>query len=454
MSQVIAERLAAADRFTARRGTGLRRLLASWAALGVTLSGATQLRPRGLPIGPAEVILGCWLCFVLFLWLRGAPVASSRVSVAMALYWSSALAVLGFGTLAAIQTGQFDVTSASHDALAFVYLAILTTTLPLKLLDDDGYQFHWHFARMTFFFHVLAAGLLFGLALKLSTLGPIRFWYSWRFRGWSENPNQMALAMAAMPFLGWWLLRRTSGRLGKVACGFGIALSVVVGLASYSDGLRLAWATSLGAIGSLLFYRVTMHGRSRWLHISHAIIPAVLVIVAVSYGDVVLDYAEQVADRIYAEGHQGEKRFTLWSHGLQAIAASPVVGFGPGSFSGINGPFEGMEAHNSFIDWTASTGLAGLLIYLMLLAWTTWRGLRSGDPMLVGMLVAVVMPSVFGYLLRQPDFWTVVALVLILSERAIKIRERQAAGPLVPEPGGHARRLTLRPAAHLQHSPR
>jgi O-Antigen ligase len=451
MSQVIAERLAAEDRLTVRRRSGLQRLMADWVAFGITLSGATQLRIAGQPIGPSELILGCWLLFVLFLGLRGAPVASSRVSIAMGIYWLGALMFMGFGTLVAIQTARLDVKSAIHDSLAFIYLAMLTSTLALRLFDEDGYAFHWHFARMTFFFHVIAAGLLFGLAMVTPGLGPIAFWYGPRLRGWSENPNQLALAMAAMPFLGWWLLRRTSGRFGKIACLLGIALCMVVGFKSQSDGLRVAWVASFGAVGSLLFYRVTARGRSRWLHISHVIIPAVVVIIGVFYADAIVEMVIGVADRVYAEGHQGEKRFTLWSHGIQAIGASPLVGFGPGSFSGYNGPFEGHEAHNSFIDWGASTGLAGLLTYLGLLAWVTWRGVRSGEPVLVGMLVSVVAASVFGYLLRQPDFWMVIVLVLVLSESVITVRDRQA-GRLTAEPGGQAPRLTLRPAPHLHQS--
>ena len=451
MSRVIAERLAVGDGLSARPGAGLQRLVAGWAALGITLSGATQLRIAGQPIGPSELILGSWLLFVLFLGLRRLSVVGSRASVVLGAYWLTVLMLMGFGTLVAVQTGRLHVSSAAHDALAFVYIAMLTGALALRFLDDDDYGYHWYFARMTFFFHVLAAGLLFGLAMALPGLGPIEFWYGPRLRGWSENPNQLALAMAAMPFLGWWLLRRTSGRFGKIACVLGIAVCMIVGIASQSDGLRVAWVASFGAVGSLLFYRVTARGRSRWLHISHVIVPAVVVIIGVFYADAIVEMVIGVADRVYAEGHQGEKRFTLWSHGIQAIGASPLVGFGPGSFSGYNGPFEDHEAHNSFIDWGASTGLTGIVVYLGLLAWAMSRALRSGESTLVGMLIAVVVTSTFSYLLRQPDFWMVIVLVLVLSEPVITVRERQA-GRLTPEPGGQAPRLTLRPAPHLHQS--
>jgi O-antigen ligase len=266
------------------------------------------------------------------------------------------------------------------------------------------------------------------LAFMVPTLGPISLWYGggFRFRGWSENPNQMALAVAAMPFFGWWFLQRSSSLIGKIACAVGIALCMVAGIATKSDGLRVAWVVSSGVIGLLMFYRVTARGRSRWLHISHVVIPVLLVMAVIFFGDELVARLSGVAEGIYAEGDQGEKRFTLWAHGLQAIAASPLFGFGPGAYSGYDGPFESFEAHNSFIDWGMSTGLAGILMYVALLGWITWQALRSRNVLLVGMVTTVIVASVFGYLLRHPDFWMVLVLVLILSERAIAFRERQA----------------------------
>ena len=129
-----------------------------------------------------------------------------------------------------------------------------------------------------------------------------------------------------------------------------------------------------------------------------------------------------------------------WAPGDQE---SPLVGLGPGPFSGWDGPFEGREAHNSFIDWGMSTGAIGLALYLGLLAWTARCALRSGETMPVAMLVSVVLCSVFGYMLRQPDFWMVLVLVLMLSEASIRMRGPQAS-QLVLEHDGHPWRPTVR----------
>jgi hypothetical protein len=449
MTQLTTEQLATWGERTAGRATGLQRFVAGWAALGVTLSGATQLRMQGVPVGPSELILAIWLAFVVFLLLRGVRLGSSRVFVLMAGYWLAQIAILGLGAAVALHARRFDSAGAFHDGLAFVYIAVLSTFLCLRLADSDDYEYHWTFARLIFVFHALAGGLLLAVAMVAPQLGPIRFWYGGiRFNGWADNPNQMALAMAAMPFLGWWLMRKASGPFGKGACLVGMALCVAAGLATKSDGMRVAWIASLGAIAALLFFQVTMRGRSRWLHVSHLIIPALVVVVGIFFGKDLVTYAIGVAESIYAEGAQGETRFTLWRHGLQAIGESPLFGFGPGSYSGQGGPFEGREAHNTFIDWGMSTGAVGIAIYLGLLAWIGSRAIRSGETMPVAMLISVVMVSVFGYVLRQPDFWMVLVLILILSEHASLIRRPQSSQAL--DHGAYPWRPTTRSASRFE----
>jgi O-Antigen ligase len=450
MTQLTTEQLATWGDRAAGQATGFQRFVAGWAALGVTLSGATQLRLAELPVGPSELILAVWILFVAFLLLRGVRFAGSRVTIIVIGYWLAALTLMGFGALIAVHTNRTDPKGMFHDGAAFTYLAMLTTFLTLRLYDGSAYSYHWHFARLIFLFHVLAAGLLLGVAMAIPNIGPIRFWYGGiRFAGWAENPNQMALAMAAMPFLGWWLLRRTSGRFGKAGYLLGIVVCIAAGFATRSDGMQVAWVASLGAICTLLFYRVTMRGRSRWLHISHIIIPVLVLVVGATLSDEIATRVYEFAEGVYAEGDQGEKRFILWLHGLQAIRESPLFGFGPGSFSGNGGPFEGREAHNSFIDWGMSTGALGLAIYLGMLAWCLWCALRSGETMPVAMLTSVVVVSVFGYVLRQPDFWGVLILVLILGESA-SVRRLPQPSRAVFEYGGHGWRQTAGSARAIE----
>jgi O-antigen ligase len=428
MSQIIAENLALRSRVTAGRWAGLQRLIATWAALGITLSGATQLRFGGAPLGPSEIILGCWIFFVILLFLRGVPFKPSEAFFGLLVYWLIAWGLLGLGALISLYTNRIS-REAGHDMVAFLYVSVLFLLLSLNFGGGRGSDFHWYLARTFFLFNATSAGLLLAIAMVTPGLGPVGFWFGPRLRGWAENPNQMALAMAAMPFLGWLVLQRTSRLFGKVACVLGLVVSVVAGFATQSDGLRAAWVASFGAVSAMLYFRVTLRGTSRWLLISHAAIPAVFVIVGVFYGEAVVEKLDDISEGVYAEGGQGDTRLTAWRNGLQAMSQSPLLGFGPGSYSGLLGPFEDYEAHNSLIDWGMSTGLVGIILHLVLWGWCLRRALRYRSTAPVGMMVALIVTVTFGYLLRHLYYWIVLLLVLTLDDGPEGARAQQAVPP-------------------------
>ena len=113
-------------------------------------------------------------------------------------------------------------------------------------------------------------------------------------------------------------------------------------------------------------------------YISYIIIPALLIVSSVTFGPELLVMFERAATDLYADAGQGEIRFTVWLNGLRALAESPLVGWGPGAFSGLHEPFEGFEAHNTLIDWAASTGALGLALHAALWVWCASRALRMG----------------------------------------------------------------------------
>jgi hypothetical protein len=63
---------------------------------------------------------------------------------------------------------------------------------------------------------------------------------------------------------------------------------------------------------------------------------------------------------IWNVADEGHLRLPLLKNALLASLYSPVVGFGIGSFSGIKKPFEGYEAHNTFLDFSLQFGLSFL----------------------------------------------------------------------------------------------
>jgi hypothetical protein len=405
----------------------LDRVIVRWAALGIALTSATQLRIAGLPTGPGEVVVALWMAFFAFCLLRGVRFSYSRAFALLATYWSIGALLLMAGSMVAIALDKRDDLGAGHDAVAFAFVGMLTCMLAVRVGDVSNEQYYLSLARATFF-TISAMGLiLFAALLMVNNLGPISLWYGGhtRFRGLSENPNQLAMFMLTIPFLGPYLIAKTQRFRQKLAYLLGIIVCLAVGLATGSDGLRVGWIGSAIIVAAWCWSRVLVRGRSRFLYVSHFIVPMVVLILALGLNYVLVTQFNNVSEQIYAKGARGDKGVVLVMHGLEAIAQSPLVGWGPGSYSGMDRPFQNFTAENTLIDWGMSTGMLGMILYLGLLFVCMVHVTRSGSPWLLGVLVAIVSDTLFGYSLRQPLFWLTLVLVLALSEPTA----RRAASP-------------------------
>lgn len=421
----------------------MRRLVAWWVALAVVLTGATQLRSEALPIGPGEAVLASWIFFMAMLLLTG-RVLAGPVCRFFCWYWMAAAALLGLGALMAIAMDRVDTSTGGgpmHDTIAYALLAAFSCSLALRWRDNNE-EYYLTIMRVAFFAFTACLTIMLCLGMVVPSIGPIRFWYGGvRFAGWAENPNQPALFATVMPFFGWYLAQRARG-WRRVAYGLAILCAVAVGLATRSDGTRVAWLGSLGVVCLIAWYYNPVLRRGRLLpYVSHVIVPALLIVSAVTYGPELLAAFEQVGVDLYEQTGQGDIRLTVWLNGLRALAESPIVGWGPGAFSGLNRPFEGFEAHNTLIDWGASTGSLGLAMHAALWAYCAWRALSVGALPLFAAVIAMVIDSMFGYNLRHPVYWLLFTMVLLLTER----REQHAA-PVAQVHGGAelARAIGLR----------
>lgn len=407
--------------------TTLPKFVGGWAGLAVVLTGASQLRAEAAPIGPGEMLLAAWLAFVGFLLLRGQRVVFGPVFRVLLLFWLSAALLLALGTLMALSIHKVDWQNASRDAIALTLQALLTCFLAIRLPGEGNDDYYLVIARVTLVACFVTSTVLLVLALLIGSIGPIEPWYGYRFRGWAENPNQMALMVLVMPFLGWYLLHQARSWGSKVFYGLAVLGCVWVGLATASDAARVAWFGSLVGVGFLLWCRALRRGSGAIMYLTHVIVPGLILVLGLALGSELLTRFVAIGQNVYSEGGQGDTRFTAWENGLRAIAQSPLVGLGPGSHSGQSGPFQGWEAHNTLIDWGMSTGMLGVALQLALLTWAAWRAWRVRNFGLVAALVALFLFSIFNYTLRQPIYWLLLVLILRLTEHRAAIGSRQVA---------------------------
>ena len=400
----------------------MRWLLSFWAASGIVLTSATQLRLAG-PVGAGELLLVGWILFVVFLLLRGASVATGRLFSWMLGYWMISAVLMAFGTLVGLNTGRLDVANAGHDAVAFAFLAALSPMLSLALYDHEGNAYHESLARHIFIIFTVCSTSMLLISHFVSGLGPVKFWYGGgvRFLGWGENPNQIALFSVGMPFVAWLLAQRTRRTGHRILYGISIVCCVLVGLASASDGLKLSWLVGFGSAIGLAWWKAVLRTRGRFIYITHLLVPLVAIVVIVGLGPLIFTHAWDYAAAVYNQARgpqsQGEDRITLWTHALQALSYSPLVGFGPGAYSGHFGPFESFEAHGSLLDWANSTGLTGMILHIMLVVWCARQAWRAGSLVMFSMIIAVTVFGIFGYIFRQPIYWVLLILAARLPQQ-------------------------------------
>lgn len=363
-----------------------------WFALGVVLTTATQLRIGSTPIGIGEILLVLWVILVGFPRLSNGRLHSGLATVMGGSWWGM-LACLLTGWMVSNFIGLHSATSL-HSLLAFMFLGVIVVFVFVE--GEIGIQ---RVLRLVGILTVACYSVLMLWGQYSSNLGPVALWYGPRFSGWAINPNQLALALAGLPFVSLYFGGREKRRTVWYATTL---VAVVVGVATDSDALSVAWA--VGFLVALTSWWI-LQGQSR---ISARVLRFILLLI-VAVGvilvlwRVVFPLVVVLVQHIYESGNQGAVRLTLWQNGIVAWMRSPVFGLGPGAFSGAAGPFEGKESHNTFVDWGTSTGIVGMIVYLSTLTWLWWQ--TREKPLLSGAFVALVAFSVFHFVIRQPVFW-------------------------------------------------
>lgn len=415
-----------------------------WLPAALVLTTATQLRVGGAPVGPGEVMLVLWIVVAAAKLLRRGRIAFVPAARALVLFWAIAAVSLLAGTLSGIGLGVGPGGGFSHDLMAFAFAA---TALLLFVFQPELDRRAFHLGTHVLVLAVVPLVALLVMSWGFRSVGPLDPWYGFRFRGWAENPNQLALVVAGVPFFAVRLLARTERWRERVRYALLLLGGVVVGLATASDALLAGWVLAAVLAAPVLWVRWARRPTGNYLRavfLRVAIPLGVLAGLTVAWSRVSGVFAEQVGE-LYNLGGQGSVRLHFWRVGLEAIWASPVFGLGPGAHSGHMGPFEGAEAHNTFVDWGASTGAIGIVLYLGLLGWLVLRAWHRREATMVVALFSLIVFSALHYVLRQPIFWfTLVAIAAAppatgagpLPDRPVRRRGTPTPASPLPGPAG------------------
>lgn len=408
-------RLVASSSLKATKGIILlRRLFANLLALAVILTSATALRIPNSPVGPGEILLCAWLIFILFDIVICRHSRLSLLAVEIWLFWTCSIVLMCSGWLIRSSL-EVSESSSFHDAAAYTVVFAISFGAAQRLTPQLAYDFMQSVIWLSgvSLFSLLIAQFYFPGVL------PISMWYQGdvlRFSGWSSNPNQTALLICPMPFFSLYAFVRCNSVLWSVVYFILCIFFIILGKLTGSDALLFAWGVSGSIIVLHSWLRIIRQTHAPyWLSVSSKILgPLVITTGVIFLWTVMGEVLSQRIEFIINSGNQASDRITLWTHGIEAILASPIVGLGPGAFSGIESPFLNTEAHNSFIDWGTNTGMIGILLLVLAIGYAFFR-VRSHSFLLSGTVISLVIFSLFHHVLRQPLFWIFIITCIGIS---------------------------------------
>ncbi len=398
--------------------------------IGMLASTWSQLRIPGLRVGVGEFALAMWIGLqAVRVVARQRNCQLSMPTALVPIYLLGAISIASFSSIEAIARGYVAAGAFPIDILAYILGAVCAF---LMASDDDDQRIDLAFFACSSLFiamFVLTAGIAF---FSLDLFLRLVVYEGFRFTGFSENPNQ--LAFVAIPFL--WIAIRTARR----ASGAKRAVAVIaatciaaIGVATLSDALFLAWG--LTGVCSLAFYTWNWLRRSRptagvFMQL-FVVIPLVVAMLGIQFSAQISSRMMSFVDGVYSEGDQASDRLSLWRNASDVADRWPLQGLGPGGHSGLLRSLDGMEAHNSFLDWATVAGLpAAISLGFIVLCALAGLLLRTEYELALA-LSAIVVFSMFHFVLRQPVFWLFLALALRVGwrqqkESATYLRRRQS----------------------------
>lgn len=393
-------------------------------ATGLVLTTASQLRLPGMPFGPGEICLLVWLMLASFRFTVQRRTLNPEAFFRIVMFWLCFALALSLGMCVAYLRRELDPAWVSHDAFAYLLMAGMSCLIIATMTaDGDLRRAAWQIVLL--WDAALLLQITFGLGLF--TPAGIEPWYWDRFRGWSENPNQLALFCAVMAPLSLHLALSHKGAARVIAL-LSLALSLVAGRMTRSDTFLIAMLTSTTLFSVLLVTKMLAF-RSGFRFAAAVLTIAAIIPLSISlapYALAVSDEAEAFAISLAKDGggdgtvETAALRLQLWEDAMITGLSAGSLGLGPGPH--LRKPSETsqfsptpFEAHNTLLDIFLQGGLLGVLALLGLTASILVSLLRARlDALLLG-LAALTVFSISHLVIRHPILWFALSLSLVLG---------------------------------------
>ncbi|AZO21420.1 polymerase [Mesorhizobium sp. M1E.F.Ca.ET.045.02.1.1] len=408
-------------------------------AFGVVMAGATQLNIPGSSFGYGELSLTLWIMLSIGRILAGGRIEFTPALTSLAGFWLVMAVTLAIGTIVAYLTTVIFLTGLIHDTVAYLLLVSITC---LAAAEPDADR---HFRRSTWWLLAIA-----NTALAIQVIqgwgwipqAGVESWYWDRFRGWSENPNQLALYCAIFGTLALHLATTTGNRWGRFVGIASVFFTFYVGRLTKSDaflytsiltyltflGLQIrTWLKTAGAKVSLPRQALVLLLIGS-VPLAMSVTPYVL-----SEATILESFAKSLTKDKGGEAtaETAELRLYLWNAALEKGAQSGSLGLGPGAhvgrpptwdrqFDALTRPF---EAHSTILDLYTQGGIISVLALVWIVGAAIMSAWRAKLDALLALMVSIVIFSMPHLIIRHPIVWFAITFCLVAgTPRAFRQR--------------------------------
>lgn len=410
------------------------------AAISLLLTTATQFRVRNLPIGPGEICLLVWLVLALGREASRRGILLTPPFFRLLIFWGLFAVAQSLGTLTAYTIGDtHDAGLFMHDLIAYPLMAAFSC------LIAAGPEAEARSHRVAVYFVGLGALLLLpqlAAGWGLAGLPVIDPWFGDRFRGWSNNPNQLALLCAVLVLLALHLADRAAQLTDWI---FAVACSIppiLAGRMTKTDAFTFALILGvvIFVVTKLRIWATSRHTRSS-LRPKIAVVGAItlpLMLIAVAPLAISVVDPDALAKGLMKNGgkeaaHETDLRLELWheaiSRGLEAwglglgpgphlpipwsivAARQTETGLDTGDHPQLNGT-PNFETHNTIFDLFVQGGVIASLSYIWLTAAAWVAGYKARMAGLTALLSGLTVFALLDLVVREPIFWFGIVLCL------------------------------------------
>ena len=376
----------------------------------------SKLRLGKTSIGLGEFMLAIWIICTGLNVLFSRNLFKFNVTKTIVIFWIATFAVLGVGRIVSIQQHHAP-DQLIHNTTSLIFSAALCTTVAFRATNP--FWLEKMMVRAVVIFSLIQLVLYIYTFWFPDILGMNLFYNMRRYRylGLSSNPNQLALyCIIALPICASWFM---FGSLkGRVVALVAAGISITIGLNTRSDALLVAWGMGLLLLLlSSYFILARKMSKTLWGKIAGICMTGFIVCTLLFYYLKIKSLFIGFYDKAYIKGDAGIERIEILQNGFRAFLASPIVGLGPGSFSGMEAPFQNTESHNTLLDWSNHTGVLGACLLIALFSYSLFCAFKTKRFELVLGMITLIIFSQFHYVLRHPIVW--IFLILLLSANSI-----------------------------------